>query len=141
VVLATGARARHLVEHPVFIRGVDHRVDVHQPGMRDLATSPSTTQAGRRAGVGDRSVDIAELCALSTAQEVILRNALGLGDAVAVNPSGGPFGANPVMATGLIRIIEAARRVADGTARRAVAHATNGQALQHNLVCVLEGGS
>jgi hypothetical protein len=43
------------------------------------------------------------------------------------------------MATGLIRIIEAANAIANGGARRAVAHATNGQALQHNLVCVLEG--
>ena len=141
VVLATARRARQLTEHPVFIRGIDHRVDVHQPGMRDLATSPSTADAARRAGLGDAPVEVAELAAVSSPQELIVRDAMGLGDGVAVNPSGGPLGANPVMATGLIRIIEAARRVADGTARRAVAHATNGQALQHNLVCVLEGES
>jgi len=141
VVLATARRARQLTEHPVFIRGIDHRVDVHQPGMRDLATSPSTADAARRAGLGDAPVEVAELAAISSPQELIVRDAMGLGDGVAVNPSGGPLGANPVMATGLIRIIEAARRVADGTARRAVAHATNGQALQHNLVCVLEGES
>jgi acetyl-CoA acetyltransferase len=109
--------------------------------MRDLATSPSATEAARRAGVGAAPVEVAELAALSSPQELILREAIGLGNGVTVNPSGGPLGANPVMATGLVRIIEAARRVADGTARRAVAHATNGQALQHNLVCVLEGES
>jgi hypothetical protein len=43
------------------------------------------------------------------------------------------------MAVGLIRIIEAASRIINGSASRALAHATGGQVLQHNLVCVLEG--
>jgi hypothetical protein len=43
------------------------------------------------------------------------------------------------MAAGLIRIGEAAERIHDGSARRAVAHATSGPCLQQNLVCVLEG--
>jgi hypothetical protein len=43
------------------------------------------------------------------------------------------------MASGLIRIAEAAARVAAGTADRALAHATSGPCLQQNLVCVLEG--
>ena len=40
---------------------------------------------------------------------------------------------------GLIRIGEAASRVMDGSADRVLAHATNGPALQQNLVCVMEG--
>jgi acetyl-CoA acetyltransferase len=139
VVLATVSRARQLVDHPVVIRGLEHRLEVHQPGMRDLTTSRSTAAAAKAAGLGSGPVEVAELCALFSPQELILREALGLGDSVEVNPSGGPLGANPVMATGLVRIIEAAQRVADGRAKRAVAHATNGQALQHNMVCVLEG--
>jgi len=138
VILATAERARSLVERPVYIRGIAHRLDVHQPGMRDLATSPSTTAAGRAAGLGEGRVELAELHGGSTAQELIVAEALGLGGTTTINPSGGALTADPVMATGLIRIIEAARRVADGTARRALAHATNGQALQHNLVCILE---
>jgi acetyl-CoA acetyltransferase len=139
VVLATAARARQLVEHPVFIRGIGHRLDVHQPGSRDLTTSASTTAAARAAGHTGGGVDVAELSVSYTPQELILRDALGLDDKVSVNPSGGPLTANPVMATGLVRIIEAAQRIADGTAHRALAHATNGQGLQHNLVCILEG--
>jgi acetyl-CoA acetyltransferase len=57
-----------------------------------------------------------------------------------VNPSGGALAANPLMVAGLIRIGEAARRIMDGDAKRAVAHATSGPCLQQNLVCVLEGG-
>jgi acetyl-CoA acetyltransferase len=140
VVLARASRARELTDHPVYIRGIDHRIEPHQPGMRDLTTSVSATAAARHAGL-DGGVDTAELCTLFTSQELILRQSLGLGDDVAVNPSGGPLTANPVMATGLVRIIEAARRVADGTSRRALAHAANGQALQHNLVCILEGSN
>jgi len=62
-----------------------------------------------------------------------------LNGGVKVNPSGGPLAANPMMAVGLTRIVEAARAIAEGDARRAVAHATSGQPLQQNLVCVLEG--
>jgi acetyl-CoA acetyltransferase len=46
-----------------------------------------------------------------------------------------------MMATGLSRIAEAARAIQRGDGRRAVAHATSGQPLQQNLVCVLEGNS
>jgi acetyl-CoA acetyltransferase len=139
IILATADRARALTDSPVFIRGIDHRIEVHQPGMRDLTSSPSTTAAAKKAGLNGGQIDVAELCALFTSQEVILRDALGLGASTTINPSGGPLGANPVMATGLVRIIEAAQRVADGTAGRALAHVTNGQGLQHNLVCILEG--
>ena len=56
-----------------------------------------------------------------------------------INPSGGALAANPVMAAGLIRIGEAASRIMDGSADRALAHATSGPCLQQNLVAVLEG--
>ncbi len=140
VVLATAAKARQLQDNPVFIRGIDHRIEPHQPGMRDLTSSTSTALAAARAGLGDAPVQVAELSCSFSPQEIILRQALGLGPDVSVNPSGGPLAANPMMVTGLIRVIEAASRVADGTATRALAHATNGQGLQHNLVCILEAG-
>jgi acetyl-CoA acetyltransferase len=140
IVLAAGDRARDLSDNPAWIRGIDHRIEAHSLGVRDLTTSPSTAQAGGRAGVGDRTVDIAELHAPFTHQEVLVRTALRLDDGVEVNPSGGPLAANPMMAAGLIRIGEAASRIARGEAGRAVAHATSGPCLQQNLVCVLEGG-
>ena len=139
VVLAAGDRARELSDAPAWIRGIDHRIEAHGLGVRDLATSTSTALAAERAGVGDAPVDLAELHAPFTHQEVLVRTALGLGDDVAVNPSGGPLAANPLIAGGLIRIGEAATRIARGEAGRAVAHATSGPCLQQNLVCVLEG--
>ncbi len=139
VVLATAEKARELIDRPVWIRGIDHRIEAHQPGMRDLTESASTRLAGERAGIGNGPIEVAELCASFSYQERILRDALGLGDDVTVNPSGGALAANPVMAVGLARIAEAARQIAEGGKRRAVAHATSGQCLQQNLVCVLEG--
>ncbi|MCJ7439133.1 MAG: lipid-transfer protein, partial [Acidimicrobiia bacterium] len=139
VVLATAEKAKAVCERPVWIRGIDHRIDVHQPGMRDLTTSTSTRIAGEKAGVGEAKVDVAELSATFSHQEKILRQALGLSDDVEVNPSGGALAANPVMAVGLSRIVEASRQIVDHGKRRAVAHATSGQCLQQNLVAVLEG--
>ncbi len=136
VVLAAGDRARELTEKPVWIRGIDHRVDSQALGSRDLTTSPSAKLAAQKAGVTP-DVDIAELHAPFSHQELILIEALGLDETrTRINPSGGALASNPVMAAGLIRIGEAAQRLEPG--QRAVAHATSGPCLQQNLVCVLE---
>jgi acetyl-CoA acetyltransferase len=139
VILAAGERAYELSERPAFITGIDHRIETHALGARDLTQSPSTARAGERAGVGRAAVDVAELHAPFASQEIILRTALGLGDEVVMCPSGGALAANPMMSAGLIRIGEAASAIWSGRAGRAVAHATSGPCLQQNLVCVLEG--
>lgn len=173
VVIATAERARELTDRPVWIRGIDHRIESHHPGLRDLTDSASVRTAASALGIdGDvvggsgsdepagagsagsglaspgpnpadagaaSSLDVAELHVTHSHEEIILRAALGLDDSVEVNPSGGPLCGNPVMATGLVRVIEAADRIASGQARRAVAHASSGPALQQNLLCLLEG--
>ena len=47
VVMARGDRARQLCSRPAWIRGMDHRIEPHQPGMRDITSSASTTLAAR----------------------------------------------------------------------------------------------
>jgi acetyl-CoA acetyltransferase len=139
VILAAGDRARELCPRPAWIRGIDHRVEAHALGVRELTDSPSARLAADRAGAFERPVDTAELHAPFSPQEVVLRKALRLGDEVCVNPSGGALAANPVMAAGLIRLGEAAARISRGASDRALAHATSGPCLQQNLVAVLEG--
>jgi acetyl-CoA acetyltransferase len=134
VILASAERAKDLAERPVRIASIQHRVESAQLGARDLTTSPSTVAAAKAAGADD--ISLAELHAPFTHQEILLRQALGLGDEVVINPSGGPLAGNPMFAAGLARIGEAATRLASG--QRALAHATAGPALQQNLVCVLE---
>jgi acetyl-CoA acetyltransferase len=131
--------ANRYSDRPAWIRGIDHRAESHALGARDLTISAATAIAADKAGVANGKVDLAELHAPFTSQEVLVADALGLGTDTVVNPSGGPLSANPMMAAGLIRIGEAAQRITDGDADRAVAHATSGHCLQQNLVCVLEG--
>jgi acetyl-CoA acetyltransferase len=139
VILAAGDVARSWSDRPAWIRGIDHRIDTQRLGARSLSVSRSAAEAGRRAGVGADKVDVAELHAPYSHQELLLRTAFGLDEETAVNPSGGALCANPQMAAGLARFIEAADRVSAGSADRAVAHATSGPCLQQNLVAVLEG--
>ncbi len=139
VVMVAGERARQLCKRPVWIRGIDTRIEPQNLGVRDLTRSASTEIAGMKAGVHKGKVDFAELHAPYSHQELILRAALGLGEGVAINPSGGALAAHPLMAAGLVRIGEAAARIMAGDGNRAVAHATQGPCLQQNLVCLLEG--
>ena len=139
VVIAAGDLARSVCERPAWIRGIEHRIEAHGLGVRDLTESESTRTAARAAGVGDRPVDVAEIHAQFSHEELIVADALGLDGTAALNPSGGPLAANPMMSAGLIRIGEVARRITDGSAGRGVAHASSGPCLQQNMVVVLEG--
>lgn len=139
MIIAADGFAREHCERPAWIRGIDHRIDPQALGLRDLTESASARIAAEKAGATAGGFDVAELHAPFTHQELLLRQAIGLDDGVDVNPSGGALCANPIMAAGLVRFGEAARRIMDGTANRAVAHATSGPCLQQNLVAVLEG--
>jgi acetyl-CoA acetyltransferase len=135
VIMASEARASELCARPAWITGFEHRVDSGSLGARDLLTAPSAAAAGRAAGT---VVEVAELHAPFTHQELILREALRLGDDVTVNPSGGALCGNPMFAAGLARIGMASRAITSGQASSALGHATSGPALQQNLVCVME---
>jgi len=139
IILAAGDVARSKVTRPAWIRGFDHRIEPIHLGLRDLTVSESARIAADKAGVADGKVDIAELHAPFSHQEIILRESMGIGDDTDVNPSGGALAANAMLTAGLIRIGEVATRISSGEADRGVAHATSGPCLQQNLVCVLEG--
>ncbi|MGH3458491.1 thiolase domain-containing protein [Aeromicrobium sp.] len=135
VIAATG-KAQTADTASAWITGFEHRIEPIALNSRDLTVSASTAAAGAAAGVD--GVGLAELHAPFSHQELILREALGLGDDVRVNPSGGALTANPMFSAGLNRIGEAARQVWSGASQRALAHATSGPALQQNLVLTME---
>ncbi|MBB1041507.1 lipid-transfer protein, partial [Dietzia sp. Cai40] len=97
----------------------------------------ATRSTGERPDLG--GVTVAELHTQYTHQELLLRTALGIGDHVAVTPSGGSLLADPLFSAGLERIGYAANDVMEGRSERALAHATSGHLLQQNLICLLEG--
>jgi hypothetical protein len=131
VVLAAGERARALTPSPVWIRGIDHRIEPPALGVRDLTRSPSAESAARTAGA--TGVDAAYLHVPYPHQELILREALGV---TQVHSAAGP-----TMVGGLERFAAAAAAISAGDVRRAIAHATSGPCLQQNLVALLEGAA
>ncbi len=135
IVIAAGDKALEARQRPAWITGFEHRIEPIALNARSLVTSSSTAAAGAAAGV--EGVDLAELHAPFSHQELILRSALGLGDDVRINPSGGALTANPMFSAGLNRIGEAASRIWAGDSDKALAHATSGPVLQQNLVMTL----
>lgn len=157
LVLAASGKAEEMSERPAWIQGIDQRIELQTLGARDLTRSAGARLAAERALAMARvdsaaAVDVVELSATTPAEELILRDAMGLPSSVGlqpaggpvVNPSGGPLCGHPLMMTGLIRLGEAFRQIS-GTAgqhqvegaARAIAHAASGHCLQQNLVFVL----
>src|SRR5262249_58794611 len=75
VVIAAGDRARELTDRPAWIRGMDHRIESHHPGLRDLTRSVSTELAAERVALSDGPIDVAELMVNYSPEELILRDA------------------------------------------------------------------
>jgi hypothetical protein len=136
-VLAVEGPATRAVARPAWITGLDHRVESGALGLRDLATSASTRAAAEHLGLPGTTIDVLELHAPYSHQELLLIDAIGAAEIGAVNPSGGVLPADPLGVSGLMRIGAAATAVLRGAADRAVGHASNGPALQHNLLCTL----
>ena len=173
VLLASEDAVKRFDLKPAWIRGVGCCTDSYYLGHRDLTAIRSAHIAAERAykmaGITDprREIDLLEIHAPFSFQELMLIEALGLcekgqaarsadggdlefeSDAAPfpINVSGGALAANPIFATGLIRLAETAMQVSNQAGGRqwphqwpiktAVAHATSGFALQSNLVFVL----
>ena len=140
IIMTTADRALEMCDRPAWIRGIDHRIDFQNLGLRDLSRSNSAALASYHAGVTKDKVDVAELHATYSHHEIILAQSMGIDRSTTrMMPSGGALVANPLMAAGLARFGQAARQIFKGDADRAVAHAAQGACLQQNIVAVLEG--
>jgi acetyl-CoA acetyltransferase len=138
MVLAVEEMAGRSEGRPAWITGIGHRMERQSLGGRDLSTSPSTRAVSTDVGLSGSAVDVLEVHAPFSHQELILIEAVNAAEIGRVNPSGGALPADPVMATGLIRIGSAANAIMSGQADRAAGHATNGACLQHNLICLMD---
>lgn len=167
ILLAAEEKARQWSDRPVWIRGAATCQDTYYFGDRDFVRVDSMRKAAARAykmaGVKNPSkeINVAEIHSTFVSQEPIFAEALELfpegsggkvieegqseiGGRICINASGGPQGANPFTATGLIRIAEAAAQVAGKAgehqhkgAKSAVAHGQTGICGQHNTVFIL----
>jgi len=149
VLIAREDVARRMDRSPVFVTGMGASMDSHAFSARRAGTLASCEAAAKRAyaaaGWGGDSADVAEISGSSVVGELMAIDALGL-DAgkVAINTSGGALPADPIMATGLIRLAQAARQLSlpalyDLDApKRAVVHGAGGVGMQNNCVITLE---
>ncbi|MFO8056464.1 MAG: thiolase family protein [bacterium] len=168
LVLATEEKARQICDNPVWIEGVGFYNDAYLRD-RDLLKTRSLELAANKAydmaGITDplTQLDLAEVSERFSHEELMIYDSLGLcregggrnmiekgitdiSGEFPVNPSGGALGADPVCATGLIRMVEAARQIRGECngyqvpgAQRALVHGQFGVCAQKNAVYILGG--
>lgn len=131
-----------------------HAFAARTPGRLESCEA-AAAMAYKRAGWDAQSADIAEVSAASAVGELLAIEALGLapaggglgatrGGKTSINASGGALPADPIMATGLIRLAHAARQLAAPgsygltSPERAVVHGSGGVGMQNNCVFTLE---
>jgi len=160
IVIASQQVAERVCPDPVWITGIGTAMDQHAFARRERyslqACKVAAEAAYRRAGIDDpTTLSLAEVSASSAATELMVLEALGLadpgaaarvygGDGPAINPSGGALPADPIMATGLARLNEAALQLTDrvdhgpADATSAVVHGAGGVGMQNHCVFTLE---
>ena len=169
ILLASEERAKEITDSPVWIEGVGNCQDTYYLGERTLSGCDSLKLAAENAyemaGISNpkREIDLVEVSENFSHEELIFYEALGLckegegkkliDDGITdidgelpVNPSGGALSANPLCATGLIRIAEATMQIrgeAGGhqvkDVRTSLAHGQTGICAQDNIVFILGG--
>lgn len=160
ILLASEEAAERITSTPVWITGMGSAIDQHFLAAREPDSLPACEAAARTAlrmaGLESaKDVDIVEVSATSSVGELMVLEALGLADkyhgleaytasGTSINPSGGALPADVIMATGLIRLHEAAARLGNRTgyetegATTALVHGTGGFAMQNHCVVTLE---
>jgi acetyl-CoA C-acetyltransferase len=161
VVLASRRVAERINAQPVWITGIGTAMDQHSFALREHHALPACEVAAqaayRRAGMdGPAGVSLVELSASSAASQLMVLEALGLADAgagarlysegseTALNPSGGSLPADPIMATGLVRLSEAVQQLSGNVdhgpagASSAIVHGAGGVGMQNHCVVTLE---
>lgn len=160
ILLAKEEIARRVSRTPVWITGMGNAADHHAfasrvPG-RLQACEAAARQAYRTAGWTRPAAAVAEISASSAVTELMVLEATGLAVAgkgldaaegageTAVNLSGGALPADPIMATGLVRLSQAVRQLSQPDAyglkspAAAIVHGAGGVGMQTHCVFTLE---
>jgi acetyl-CoA C-acetyltransferase len=149
VVLASADAVPKITDKPAWIRGMAYYGEADNAPNRDMIQSVPLQLAAQRvykkAGITNprRQFDVAELqepytcfelsyyeglglCPPGKAAELIGSGATDMDGDIPCNPSGGCMGANPIGATALIRLAEAALQVTDKAGEHQVPGARTG---------------
>lgn len=157
MIFARGDIARKNGGSPVWVTGMGSAMESQflsdrEPGRLEAAEVAASMALRRAGGKAATSYGLAEVSATSASDEAMVVEALGLAGrgkaasvydgATTINPSGGAIPADPIMATGLVRMHEAANRLAgredDYPATSALVHGAGGIGMQTHSVFSLE---
>jgi acetyl-CoA C-acetyltransferase len=159
ILIASEDVARRASRNPVWITGMGASADKHAFATRKAgaleACEVAAQSAYKRAGWSKPKASVAEVSASSAVSELLVLESLGLATAgrgidlmnsesIAINRSGGALPADPVMATGLVRLSEAADQLAHPEAwnlkapSSAIVHGAGGVGMQTHCVFALE---
>ncbi|MBI1775137.1 MAG: thiolase family protein [Proteobacteria bacterium] len=160
VLLVSEEIARRINRTPVWITGLGASADRHSFAARSAGALEACEKAAKtayaRAGWKRPEASLAELGASSAVGELMVMEALGLAKpghgidllksegGTVVNRSGGSLPADPIMATGLVRLAEASRQLLypDTYDLRnpssAIVHGWGGVGMQTHCVVTLE---
>ena len=167
VILANEKKAKELTDNPVWITGINWRVEPYFMGDRDLlenqALKTASQKAYEMAGIKNpvKELCVAEVCEPYAFQELLWYEAMGfcgkgegakllddgvteMGGELAVNPSGGVLSTNPFCARGVIRAAEGALQLWGKAgerqvpdAEKALVHSVHGLGGQLHTVAIL----
>lgn len=167
LILANEKKAKEYTDEPIWITGINWRVEPYFMGDRDLLENQALKVASKKAfemaGIKKplKELNVAEICEPYAFQELLWYEGLGfckdgegaklLKDGVTemdgelpVNPSGGVLSTNPFCARGVIRVAEAALQLWGKAgerqvpnAEKALAHSVHGLGGQLHTVVVL----
>jgi len=156
VIFASEEMAKKLCKKPAWVKGVGYRGEEQFFGDSDKAVWPSAVGAAKeayeQAGITNprKELDVAEVynpftyqemlfyecfgfCDFGEAPDLVLKGVFSRDGELPCDPSGGVLCTNPIGATGLIRVAEAAMQVTDKAgarqipgAKMALAHAMGG---------------
>jgi len=156
MLVGTEEIAARLGRQPVMITGMGTAMDSHAFSARDVdrlsSVGKAAEMASAKAGWNAGEADVVEVSGSSVVGELLVLEALGVAKAGRgldaalndkVNRSGGALPADPLMATGLVRLAEAYKQMSRPQAgakapSRAVVHGTGGMAMQTNCIFTLE---
>ncbi|MDA9340603.1 lipid-transfer protein [Gammaproteobacteria bacterium] len=137
MIIASEDKAFEYTDHPIWIEGIDHRIESSNLGSRDLATSPTIESSAKLLQLENINFDVAELHTQFSHELPFLQKLLNLGD-VPINLSGGPLVGNVMMCAGLDAIGKTYESLVKNQLKHGLAHATSGPCLQHNMLVHLE---
>jgi acetyl-CoA C-acetyltransferase len=162
LVIASKKRAKSLKKNCAWILGLGWAIDGYYADGRELSSLSSSRKSSdmayKMAGIKNplREIDVAEISDITAYHEMMIYEALGFcrdgegkelirdgitkfGGEFPVNPSGGVLSSNPIFASSLVRVAEAAIQVMGKAEERQVKGAKI--ALAQGFTCMSSQGS